>query len=93
MLQYNGCTWRGSVLRVELAKPDYAVRAHQEQQAAEEAEREAAEAAEKAAAAAAAGAATLPMATGKLLIRAGTRRAKVGLDAVGSSFARPAAPT
>ena len=38
--QYNGCKWRGGVLKVDVAKPDYAARlaADWQQQAEREAE-------------------------------------------------------
>lgn len=45
MLQYNGCRWRGGVLRVEKARPDFKAILREERQADEQREAAAAEAA------------------------------------------------
>lgn len=73
--QYNGCKWRGHVLRVEAAKPDFQKRIRLEHEEEEQLE---AEALAAAAAAAAEQESAKPMASGKLNIAPRTKRGKVG---------------
>ncbi len=68
-LQYNGCKWRGRVLRIEKAKHDYTLRAREEAAADQAAAQHAAERG--------AGEAVLPQAQGKLHLQHPRHKRKV----------------